>query len=71
MNEASREWLRVSEAAERASVSRWTIYQACERGELRHVRIGGRRAIRTKAEWVDEWLRSHEVAQTRDGVAVP
>lgn len=36
-------------------ISRDTVYTACER-ELRHARIGGRRAIRLKAEWIDAWL---------------
>ena len=52
-------WLTVEEGAEYAGVSRDTIYTACERGELRHVRIGGRRAIRLKAAWIDEWLERH------------
>jgi excisionase family DNA binding protein len=37
-------WLNVTEAAEYAGVSRDTIYTPCERRELRHARIGGRRA---------------------------
>ena len=36
-------WLTVEEAAGLAKVSEWTLYRACELGELRHVRIGGRR----------------------------
>ena len=52
-------WLKVPAAAMYAGVSRDTIYTACERGELRHVRIGGRRAIRLKAEWIDSWLERH------------
>jgi excisionase family DNA binding protein len=51
-----RTWLSVRQAAEHACVSRDTIYTACERRETRHVRLGGRRAIRVKAEWVDAWL---------------
>jgi excisionase family DNA binding protein len=54
-----RMWLRVDGAAEYAGVSADTIYTAVERAELRHVRVGGRRAIRLKAEWVDEWLERH------------
>ena len=46
-------WMNVAESAEYAGVSRDTIYTACERNELRHARIGGRRAIRIKAEWID------------------
>jgi excisionase family DNA binding protein len=52
-------WLNVAEGAEYGGVSRDTIYTACERGELRHVRIGGRRAIRLRTEWIDEWLEMH------------
>ena len=51
-----RAWLNVGEAAEYAGVCKDTIYTACERSELRHVRIGGRRCIRMKAVWLDEWF---------------
>jgi excisionase family DNA binding protein len=51
--------LTVAEAAEYASVSRDTIYTACERRELRHARLHGRRAIRIKAVWLDEWLERY------------
>jgi len=40
--------LNVAEDAEYAGVSRDTIYTACERCELRHARIGGRRSIRLR-----------------------
>ena len=52
-------WLNVSEGAEYAGVSRDTIYAACEPRELRHARIGGRRSIRLKREWIDAWLERH------------
>jgi len=52
-------WLNVAEAAEYSGVSRDTIYTACERGELRHARVGGRRAIRLKPAWIDAWLEQH------------
>jgi excisionase family DNA binding protein len=52
-------WLNIGEGAEYAGVSRDTIYTACERRELRHARVGGRRAIRLKPEWIDAWLERH------------
>lgn len=52
-------WLTVAEAADYAGVSRDTIYTACERRELRHARVGGRRAIRLKPAWIDAWLEQH------------
>jgi excisionase family DNA binding protein len=52
-------WLNVADAAEHAGVCRDTIYTAVERGELRHVRIGGRRSIRIKGIWLDVWLERH------------
>ena len=58
-------WLNVEGAAlHRAAVSRDTIYTACERGELRHARVGGRRSIRLKPGWVDDWLERHSIVET-------
>lgn len=57
-------WLTVTEGADHSGVCKDTIYTAVERGELRHVRIGGRRSIRLRAEWIDEWLERH-VQDTR------
>jgi excisionase family DNA binding protein len=54
-----RTWFTVTQAAEYAGVSRDTIYTACERREIRQARIGGRRAIRLKPEWIDAWLERH------------
>jgi excisionase family DNA binding protein len=59
-------WLNVSEGAEYAGVCRDTIYTACERGELHHIRIGGRRSIRLKREWIDQWFERH-FRQVREG----
>lgn len=59
-------WLTVIEGAEYSGVSRDTIYTACEHRELRHARIGGRRAIRLKPEWIDAWLEQHAQGLTAD-----
>ncbi len=70
-------WLKVGEGAEYANVSRDTIYTACERGELRNVRVSGRRAIRLRPAWIDAWLERHapeiqdqrRIGGTRNGAA--
>ena len=69
MEDRQTEWLKVRTAAERAAVSPWTIYTAIERGELRHVRLGGRRSLRMKPEWVDQWLERFAVVQLAQGGA--
>lgn len=54
------EWLTAQQAAAYAGgIGVSTIREACNRNELRHVRIGGtnRGPIRTRKEWVDEWLQ--------------
>ncbi len=56
-------WIDIQEAAGHAHLCDGTLYEAAARGELRHVRVGGRRAIRTKREWVDAWLRRYEVGR--------
>ena len=58
-------WLTVAESAEYAGVSRDTIYTACERRELDHARIGGRRSIRIKPQWIDAWLERHRPRPTQ------
>jgi excisionase family DNA binding protein len=62
-------WLNVREGAEYARVCRDTIYAACERGELRHGRINGRRKIVLRPQWIDAWLERHapEVQGGRTG----
>jgi excisionase family DNA binding protein len=62
-------WLNVAEGAEYAGVCRDLIYDACAARRLHHIRVGGRRAIRLKREWIDAWLERHAVV-AQDG-AVP
>jgi excisionase family DNA binding protein len=54
-------WLNVAEGAEYAGVCRDLIYDACAARRIHHIRVGGRRAIRLKREWIDAWLERHAV----------
>jgi excisionase family DNA binding protein len=47
-------FMTVAEVAKRLGVSRSTVYQLCERGELRHVRVSN--AIRVPAMAVAAYL---------------
>ena len=51
-------WLTVREAAARLRISTKTIYREVRAGRLRAARIGGRRALRFLAEWVDNYAIS-------------
>jgi excisionase family DNA binding protein len=59
-------WLSVAEGAEYAGVCRDLIYDACAARRMHHIRVGGRRAIRLKREWIDAWLERHAVV-AQDG----
>jgi excisionase family DNA binding protein len=49
-------WLTVEQAAARAQISLRTVYYEVNAGRLRAARVGGRRAIRIKPEWIDEYM---------------
>ena len=51
-------WMRVDQAAAYALVSEKTLYRAVESGKLRCARVGGRRSLRFKREFLDQWLVS-------------
>jgi excisionase family DNA binding protein len=51
-------WMVVTEAAAYARVSTKTIYRAVETGKLRHARVGDRRALRFRREYLDEFLEN-------------
>jgi excisionase family DNA binding protein len=57
--EGGRPWLTVAEAAGYLRVNPDFIYDACATGELQHVRLGGRRSIRVRREWLDAWMEGH------------
>lgn len=60
-------WWRVADAAAYAKVHAAQIFRACSSRQLEHVRIGGRRTIVTRREWVDAWLESQRVHVTPAG----
>jgi excisionase family DNA binding protein len=49
-------WFTVAEAAQRARCGVKTVYREVQAGRLRAARIGGRRELRLRPEWVDAWL---------------
>jgi excisionase family DNA binding protein len=51
-------WLRVDEAAARAQCGTRMLYREVQAKRLRAVRVGGRRSLRFRAEWIDAWLES-------------
>jgi excisionase family DNA binding protein len=54
--EASSPWLLASEAATYLRTSLKTIYREARAGRLRHARVGGRRELRFRKQWLDEFL---------------
>lgn len=49
-------WLTTAEGASYARISPKTLLRAIAAGRLRHARVGGRRSIRLRREWLDAWL---------------
>jgi excisionase family DNA binding protein len=49
-------WLTIEEGAARARVHVATLRREIRAGRLRHARVGGRKCIRLRPEWVDAWL---------------
>jgi excisionase family DNA binding protein len=49
-------WLTLAQAADRAQVAAATIRREIKGGRIRAARVGGRRSIRLRPEWVDAWL---------------
>ena len=63
MSETATPWRTVQQAAARAQVSEKVIYRAASSGQLRAARVGGRRALRLRDEWIDAWLEQTSTPQ--------
>ncbi len=49
-------WLTVKDAAARARCGSKLIYREVRAGRLRAARVGGRRELRLRPGWIDDWL---------------
>jgi len=60
-------WITVEEAATRARCGIKLIYREVRAGRLRAVRVGGRRELRLRSEWIDAWLSGRDTMQPTGG----
>jgi len=51
-------WRTSDEAAARGRVGIKVIYREAKAGRLRAARVGGRRELRFRDVWIDEWLEA-------------
>jgi excisionase family DNA binding protein len=51
-------WIGVNEAARRARCGVKLLYREIRAGRLQAARVGGRRELRLRAEWIDAWLNA-------------
>jgi excisionase family DNA binding protein len=52
------EWLSTRNAADYLGVSTDVIYDAVHNLGLKHTVVGGRRIMRFRREWLDEWMEA-------------
>ena len=52
-------WCRVKRGAKYADCSERTFREWCASGMLRHTKVNG--TIRTRTDWIDEFLGKHEI----------
>jgi excisionase family DNA binding protein len=57
-NECDSPWWRVRDAARYVRCGPKQIYSAIRSGRLKAIRLNGRREVRVRREWVDQWLES-------------
>ncbi len=56
-------WITVDEAASLARCGIKLIYREVRAGRLKAVRVGGRRELRLRPEWIDTWLNRDPMTQ--------
>ena len=56
-------WIDINEAAARARCGVKLLYREVSAGRLQAARVGGRRDLRLRAEWIDAWLTSQTTAR--------
>jgi excisionase family DNA binding protein len=49
-------WLTIHEAAAETKTSTATLRRACKLRRLRHARVSGRKVIRIRRSWLDQWM---------------
>jgi excisionase family DNA binding protein len=67
LNASSERWLTRRDAAAYARLSEATIGREARHGRLRCAKVGGRRALRFRREWIDEWLARDSFASGPPG----
>ena len=55
-------WRTVKDAAKRAKTGEKLIYREVTAGRLKAARVGGRRELRLRDEWIDAWLEASTAA---------
>ena len=63
MTPQSTPWRTAEEAGARARTCTKVIYREVKAGRLRAAKVGGRRELRFRDEWIDEWLEQSATPQ--------
>jgi excisionase family DNA binding protein len=56
-------WRTVEQAAARAQTGKRLIYREVKAGRLKAARVGGRRELRLRDEWIDSWLEASSTVE--------